>query len=365
MKKKILFVLPRMGGGGAERVVALLANALSARGDDVTIHTLVGGESFYPLHPDIHQTNDSVYVDRRNKLTTIKSELTSLPKSFLSIRRMIKEQKYDVVFSLLVETDILVGACKLTGIRFHHVCSERNDPFIHSTLERFVLRCVYGACSLFVCQSNTVADYYSYIPKDRKRVIPNPIDPESIPDLPDSRDKRVVAVGRLNKQKNFPLLIKSFAKIRDNFSEYKLEIYGEGPERNNLQCLIHSLGMEDHILLKGAHPNVMQQTVDAALFVMSSDFEGFPNALLEAMGQGLPVISTDFATGVARELISEENGIVTPTGDENAMAEALTKMLSDEAFRIKCSGNNREKIRKYYTENIVRCWETAFDELIG
>lgn len=362
--KRILFVLPRMGGGGAERVTALLANALSEQGNDVTIYTLVGGESFYLLNPTIKYESVNVTVNRKNKMTTYFSEFCALPKSFVSIRELIKNGNFDIVISMLVETDILVGACKWTGLKFNHVCSERNDPTRRSTKQLKVLTAIYKNASLFICQSNMVAKFYKDVPDKNKVVIPNPIDPDHLPERGEMLTKRVVAVGKLMDQKNFPLLIKSFAKVSADYPEYILEIYGEGERRPLLEGLIKSLGMEDKIHLKGASKQVQKDIADAELFVMSSDFEGFPNVLLEAIAIGLPVISTDFATGVARELVGKENGILVPVGDELKMVDAIECMLASEKMRHNIGKNNREKAKGYYADQIIQTWEKFLETII-
>jgi len=362
--KKILFVLPRMGGGGAERVTALVANALCEQGNEVTIYTLVGGESFYPLNSSIHYESVGISVNRKNRITTYASEAIALPKSYFKIRNLIKNGHFDVVISLLIETDILVGACKWTGLKFKHVCSERNDPTRRSDKQLKVLNSIYKKASLFVCQSKMVSDFYKDVPDEIKVVISNPISPEGLPERPTSLTKRVVAIGKLMDQKNFPLLIKSFAKVSGEYPEYVLDIYGEGERRVQLENLISELGMGRQIHLKGASKQVQKDIADAELFVMSSDFEGFPNVLLEAIAIGLPVISTDFATGIARELVGEENGIIVPVGNVEKMAAAIDAMLSNDEMRHRMGRNNKEKAKKYYTKEIIQQWNEALDRIV-
>jgi GalNAc-alpha-(1->4)-GalNAc-alpha-(1->3)-diNAcBac-PP-undecaprenol alpha-1,4-N-acetyl-D-galactosaminyltransferase len=165
-------------------------------------------------------------------------------------------------------------------------------------------------------------------------------------------------------QKNFPLLIKSFAKVSGEYPEYVLDIYGEGERRVQLENLINELGMGRQIHLKGASKQVQKDIADAELFVMSSDFEGFPNVLLEAIAIGLPVISTDFATGIARELVGEENGIIVPVGNLEKMAAAIDAMLSNDEMRHRMGRNNKEKAKKYYTKEIIQQWNEALDRIV-
>lgn len=361
---KCIFVIPRMGGGGAERVVSLLSSALAENGNDITIFTLVGGDSFYELNAKVHFESVGVTVSRKNKLSRMLSELIFLPKSFFALYKRLKSGKYDVVISMLTECDLIVGCCKLFGLRFKHICSERNDPFKRKGIYFSLLKMVYRQASLFVCQGEKVYGFYNTIPESRKRIIPNPVNGDDLPEHVECNSKRVVSVGRLNEQKNFALLIRSFANLGTEFEEYKLDIYGEGPERQSLQMLIDNLEISDRVTLCGAKKNVQMLITDADLYVMSSDYEGFPNALLEAMAMGLPVISTDFPTGIAAELINEENGIVVPTRDEKAMTEAMQTLLKNADIRHSMGLKNKDKCRRYYTKNIITEWEKAIESIL-
>ena len=359
---KISFVVPRMGGGGAERVMSLLANEF-AKENDVSLITLVEGESFYPLDDKIRIESVGVSVNRKNRATAFFSKLLFFPKAFFVLRKKLKAQKCDVVVSMLKETDILVYLCRKSGLKFKHVCSERNDPTTRKKMTRRILNKVYKSSDLFVCQGKTVYDYYSTVKDEKKKIIANPINGENLPDRLVGERRRVVSVGRLDKQKNFPLIIKSFSKLPDKFDEYILDIYGEGPERPYLQGLIDDVKMTDRITLCGAKQNLLSLIRDADLFVLPSNYEGFPNALLEAMAIGLPVISTDFSTGIARELILPENGHVVPVDDEEKMIEALCELLEDSELREKMGKNNREKCKAFYIPEIIQKWKDAINQL--
>ena len=361
---KVLFVLPRMGGGGAERVASLLANALSSRDNQVFIHTMVGGESFYPLSPEIVYSSAGAQVNRKNHLTAAFSQFFHLPRSFFSLRRLIRRQRFDIVISFLVAADILTWLCSCSGLRFLHVCSERNDPTVRRSRQLRTLYRIYQKCTLLVCQSKKVADFYFMVPEDRKIVIPNPVDPSLIPQRAAVIPHRVVAVGRLDPQKNFTLLIDSIADVRERLHEVTLDIYGEGPQRSGLQAKINELDLADCITLKGASTDLLSQIANAALFVMSSDYEGFPNALLEAMAIGLPLVSTDFPAGTAREMIGEENGVLVPVRDREKLASAIFSILSDAQKQEAMEKANRKKAETYHIDKILRLWMTALEDTL-
>lgn len=350
-----------MGGGGAERVVSILANSLAVdKNNDVSVFTIVGGESFYPLRKEICYESVGASISKKNVFARTISKAVFFPKALIHIYRKLKQGKYDIVISMLPETDILVGLCKCLGLKFNHVCSERNDPTKRSKFQFATLNAIYKKAALFVCQGKKAYDFYVKVPQEIKCIIPNPVDGASLPVRPEIYSKRIVSVGRLNPQKNFSLLIRSFARISNLFPDYNLDIYGEGPERAMLEALISDMGVDGRVNLRGAVKNVKECIADAELFVMSSNHEGFPNALLEAMAIGLPVISTDFPTGIAAELISHENGIVVPLEDETALANAMQILLSNDQIRWKMGAINRKKSEKYYSDNILSQWKEQF-----
>ena len=171
------------------------------------------------------------------------------------------------------------------------------------------------------------------------------------------REKIIVTTGRLNKHKNHSLLICAFKRIVAFFPDYRIIIYGEGPERLNDEILIRKLGLQEYVLLPGTTNNVPEKIYKASLYVLTSDFEGMPNSLMEAMALGLPCISTDCPCGGPRELIvSGKNGMLVPVGDEDALANAMKKLLNDERYAIEL-GKNAMKIREELSMDIIcRKW---------
>lgn len=357
----ILFFIPRMGSGGAERVISVLSNSFVEKGHTVHIAQLIQSKSFYPLDERVTLSDMSIHIRRTNKLLALWDQARFFLRGVRYIKKEVKERQPDVVIAFMRQSGIMMWVARMLGCKAKLICSERNDPTVQNALVRFIMRRVYKSSDLLVCQGQTVADYFSSV--KNKIVIPNPINGDTLADRAENIVSRVVAVGRLDKQKNFELLINSFADVYPNFPQYRLDIYGEGPERNTLQRLIDSKDMQEHICLCGAKKNVQELISDASLFVMSSNYEGFPNALLEAMSIGLPVISTDFSTGIARELIEGENGLVVPVGDRQSMSKAIAELLSDDERRRSMGALNREKCKKFYIPQIIEKWEDAIKSL--
>ncbi len=355
--KKCLLLIPRMGNGGAERVMATIANNL-CREHEVRIVTMTDdAESFYPLDGCVSIKGLGRGVNRKNKITKLFTMATGGVRVFFALRREIKTWKPDVVLSFLQSANAMAILSKMLGAKCRLVVSERCDPAERSRLNRWFERRFYRKADVVVCQSRKVIDFFPEKHRGNCVVIPNPIAADAIPPRYEGeRRKTVVGVGRLDTQKNFKMLISAFSKLPEQFADYTLEIYGGGWQEKELQAHVEALGLQGRAHLMGVKKGVMHYISDAALYVMSSDFEGFPNALVEAMATGLPVISTDFSTGVARDLIGEKNGIVIPVGDEAALVEAMTKMLSDESRWEDMSRANRELLETLSESRVMALW---------
>lgn len=360
MKPKLLIIIPRMGGGGAERVVSIVANHLVRSEYQVRLFTLVDGESFYPLDEAVEQATAGFTVNRKNKLTRTVSLARNFLNAILRIREQVRTFQPDIVFSVLEEADIVTWLAGTGKARW--LVSERNDPTRRSAWYTRLLNHIYKRTDGMVCQSRTVADYYSFV--QNKWVIPNPIDKAVYPaKAPESVPAKIVSVGRLVPQKNTRLLIDAFHRICDRYPEVTVTIYGEGPERKMLEQLISDLRLEHRVFLPGASKKVLQKIRDAALFVMPSDYEGFPNALVEAITIGIPVISTDFGTGVARELIREDVGEVVPCGDAAALAGAMERLLCDPDRRSRIREVGSRATDPYQVDSVLQLWTSLFEKL--
>ena len=251
---------------------------------------------------------------------------------------------------------------KMFGGKFRLVVSERCDPTERNFANRFFEKNFYHKADVTVCQSQKVIEFFKEKHRSKMVVIPNPIASTAIPDqFIGKRRHTVVGVGRLSEQKNFEMLIRAFSALPEKFNDYTLEIYGGGPLEDKLLKIIEEQGLTERAKLMGVKKNVMYYINDVALYVMSSNYEGFPNALAEAMATGLPVISTNFSTGVAEELIKEENGIVIPVCDEKALTKAMETMLSNEQQWASFSMENRKLLDALCEQNVMEKWKNVLD----
>ena len=335
---KIMFVTPSMHFGGAERVMSLLCNEGVKQANEVVLVIMDDSRTVaYPL-------DDRVSVEflpgiRINGIKSVKRIVSVL-------KNVITEQKPDAIISFFNSTMTFVWlAARKLSIPL--VFSERNDPNnnINGWKAKLFQHFALKKSDHVVFQTEGARSYYGKKIREKSSVIINPFSTDNLPgDYLGEREKTIVSVGRLSPQKNQKLLIEAFALVEKKYPEYKLVIYGEGPLRSELESLAAERGISEKVLLPGADKNVLAKINSASMFAFSSDFEGLPNALIEAMAVGLPCVSTDCSPGGARELIKNyNNGIVVPCGDAGELAKACEYILSDPT-RASAMGNEAKKI---------------------
>lgn len=359
--KKVLFLIPGLVGGGAERVMVTLANNLSTK-YDVEILTLTSTDSFYNVSQAVKVEGIGCKVNKKNAFTKLITRTKSAVKGFFGIRKAIKKKKPDVVIAFLNSVSQPLLLLKtFSRMKCKVIVSERADPTARGFLSRWFEKNFFPKADVIVCQGKKAAEFFKEKHQGKIEIIPNPICADAIPPLHiGERKKKIVGVGRITEQKNFSMLIDAFSKLDERFSDYKLEIYGAGHQEEVLKNKIADLGLSDRAFLMGAKKNVMFEIADASLYVMSSNFEGFPNALVEAMATGLPVISTDFPTGIANEIVKEENGLVIPVKDTDALVGAIEEILSDKEKINQMSLANRKYLDILNESSVLEMWEAIF-----
>lgn len=353
--------IPSLMSGGAERVMSTLANHFVSE-DKVEILMLNDIEPFYEVSKEVTIKNISTAKRKEGiigSLLFISSEIKRR-KEFIN---EVKNYQPDVILSFLNTTNIIALSAKRKMKSIPMIVSERNDPMLYNRLLRTVITFMYSKADLIICQGNSVANYYKR-KHGKTVVIPNPINSNAIGDFHENRKKKIVSVGRLIKAKNHSLLIKAFKKISKDYPDFILEIYGEGELKSELESLIKKLEITDKVFLLGNKKNVMQFIDDAACFVLPSNYEGFPNVLLEAMASGLPVISTNFPTGIARELINDgQNGYVVPVGDEDSLINAIRNIIDSKDLQDYMGRNNLYVREMFSEETICVKWKKAINAI--
>lgn len=359
----IIFVTSTLNSGGSERVISLLANALQERGHSVEIININRHDVFYPINKEV-------------KLTFVEEECGSafIGKKMMWMRSYIKRQRPDVVIPFMTDVECVTLA-SMMGLRIPVISSERYDPRA-SNLQYKTIRWLFLRLTThLVVQTEDIKSCYSKSLQKRTSVIYNPVREDvSLTPAPspkgegnqveDGRLNRIISVGRLAPQKNFPMLIKAFAEIKDIFPDWKLLILGEGPDRESLEALVHQLGLDGRVLLPGRSNQVLAELRKSKLFCMSTNAEGMSNALIEAMCIGLPVISTDVCG--AKELLCEpESGLIVPVGDTEALVKALRRVMSDETLMQQMAERNLAKAEWFKQEKIVDQWEKLIQRVVS
>jgi len=350
-----------MGGGGAERVAATLANSWCQMGHEVClVPTYSGrGECLYALDPRVRLLYLADLAPKRSAILPL-----DYFRRVLTLRNFIRSEKADVVVSFLANVNVMVLISAI-GLGVRTVICERTDPFIMpvpSALQ--MLRWLaYPLANLLVVQTQSVAEKYQSLkrPLPKLAVIGNPIPAEfSSHILPQQKRSQnyLLAVGRLSEEKSFDVLIEVFAELAPVHSDWTLRIVGEGPLRSNLENQIQQKALADRIQLPGRTDKVEAEFRLADAFVLTSRFEGFPNALLEAMAVGLPCVAVDCPSG-PKEITDEgRTALLVPLGDKNALRLALSNLMGDEALRQKLSQLAHTSVmERYALEKILQKWD--------
>lgn len=348
---KIVFFIGSLYGGGAERVTCNLASYLVQKGHQVEILTMSETKDTYELDDRV-TTKTLLPLDRKEK------KIWNILVRFPRLWKYMRVTDNDIYVVMLPKTTILFLAFRwMTKAKV--VAAERVDPAAYSKMIGRILKRYAHRADGFVFQTDDAKAWYGEaVKKCKTEVIPNAINPEFIrPPYVGEKRKVIAGVGRLCNQKNFPLLIEAFSMIADEFPEYRLVIYGEGNKRSELEKMIEELGIKDRVVLSGYISNVADEMERNALFVLSSDFEGMPNALMEAMALGIPCISTDCPCGGPRFLIQDRvNGILVPVNDIIKLADAIKELLRDKVLSDKMGEKALEIRDRLSPEKIYLQW---------
>lgn len=327
--KRYLFFIGTLCNGGAERVVSILVSQMAKKGMPVEIVTYYDRPVSYELDPKVKMTALETMTGSRNRL-----------KNLIELRKYFRENAR-VVISFLAPFNMMAIAAHL-GMKTPIVVADRNDP-AKVPSNRYVRKLrdfSYRFADGIVVQTQKNKAYFSDAIQKKSRVIYNPIDLKEKAgiafDTP--KTKKIVTAGRLMPQKNQKMMIRAFADVLKKYPEYELVIYGEGPSRAELEEQILELGLQTKVSLPGNVTDIHEKIKDAEIFVLSSEFEGMPNALIEAMCLGLPVISTK-VSGATDLIKDHENGLLTENDDQKAFTEAMLELLDDQELRKKCAKN--------------------------
>ena len=358
MKTTLMFYLNSLHHGGAERVLLELAGRFAADGYRAVFVTSYTVPDEYPLPAGVERLTlervECIHPSPAQNLERIRK-----------LRRLCREYRPAVLIAFM-PAPCLRAALATRGLPVRLLVSVRNLPEVEypGKVLRFVGQHILPMADFCVFQTEQARAWFPERLRKKSAVIMNQVAAAFFDTPPAAVRRDIFAVGRLCEQKNHALLIRAYAALGP--VEDRLVIYGEGPLRPELEALIDRLSLRGRVLLPGLSDDIPRDLGGAKCFVLPSDFEGMPNALLEAMALGLPCISTDCPCGGPAAVIRDgENGLLVPVGDEAALTARLAALLGDEALRARLSENARRTAEAFRPARIFARWKACVDALIG
>ncbi|MDD2698664.1 MAG: glycosyltransferase [Arcobacteraceae bacterium] len=379
--KRIVILINSLDGGGAERVVSTLLNSYIDKYECYLI--LMESKISYELDSRIK----IIFLDEKsNQHGLIK--LIRLPIIAYKLGKIIKKYNFSKVISFLHRANYVNVLAKRFG--YHKaIISERiassslyYDDSITSKISKFLIKYLYNKADLIISVSKAIVNdlKYNFEIKVEQKVIYNPYDIDKIEKLSNEaieiqidKEKSIIAVGSLQKRKNYSLLLESFSKLKDE--EFKLYILGKGEEEFYLKSLASTLNISDRVVFLGFDNNPYKYLSKCGIFVLTSNSEGFPNVLIEAMICGCRVISTDCLSG-PREILSPlsdvefqlkntievtEYGILTPIEQKKQLEEAILLMINDDELRENYTKKIKERVENFRQNKILN----EFENILG
>ncbi len=346
-KYTIMLVIHALGYGGAGKMIVKLADALAQNEEyKVVLYVEEKAGKHYPMDERVQIYQETVFFN--NYLTRHFQEMFQL-------RKRVKEINPDLVISFQTNQNAL-AVYATRGMHIPVIVSERGDPYFYHGIVAWLKTWMINRAEGGVFQTHKAMEYYGKKLQLRSRVIYNPC-PTDVIERPkwDERKNEIAYVARFDiQQKRQDIMVKAFAEVVKYHPEMRLVFYGQGePDMTSIKKMVCDLGIENNVRFEGLVSNVLECIKDAKLFVLSSDYEGLPNSLIEAMIAGLPCVATDCSPGGARELIQEGiNGMIVPIGNEQELAKAIIFQLDhpEEADRM---GKEAQKLSQRLDPKVI------------
>ncbi len=281
-------------------------------------------------------------------------KLGNLWRRIQCIRNCVTRLRPNVVLSFLDSNNLVVILSTL-GKQVRVVVSERIDPSQQSFpwIAKIMRAVLYRRAAAIAVQSDRVNQYFLGRGFGQTKIIPNPVTARFLSNQCDYATKRIVAVGRLAEQKGFDVLIESFAKIAKQFPDWSIDIYGEGGSRESLSKLIQLNDLHERVRLCGACSDIEARLVNYSVFAFPSLYEGFPNALAEAMASGLSCVAFSDVSGVDDLIEDGESGLLSKHGDKECFAQKLAELLESEEGRSEFGKTGKRRVADRFSEEVV------------
>lgn len=364
MKRKIAFHLNCLEQGGAERVVSNLANKFAKEGYEVLIATEWYGENEFQIEKEVKR----VHVGLRDG-DEQKSRITQFMLRVKYLREFMKKEKPDIVIAFAQRANYrALMASPGTGIPV--LISIRTDPVGHydAKSDKIQIPLLFPRAAGCVFQTEGQREFFAPYLQKNSRIILNPINDKyiGVPE-PEKRVKEVVQSGRLVDFKNQPMLLRAFIEVHRKHPDYILKIYGGDSfdgTKEILEKIIAEHRAEDYIKLMGASDSLEKELVNAAVYAFSSDWEGLPNALLEAMALGLPIVATDCPCGGPRTVMENGvNGLLIPIKNQEALEAGINQLIENPEYAGQLGQKAREIAETANAKSIFEQWRDYIEEI--
>lgn len=363
--RKVLFHLNCFEQGGAERVVSNLVNQLVKEDYQVIAATQWQGEVEFALDERVRRVHVGLREEDEGK-----NRFAKIILRFQYLRDLIKEEKPDIVISFTRRPNY---RALISGMGLHVpiVPAVRQDPksYYNSIVDKVLIPLLYPMAAGCVFQTEEQKEYFPKGLQKRSAIILNPVNNKylNVP-KPTVREKTVVQSGRLVDFKNQALLFRAFIKVHEKHPDYRLKLYGGDSfdgTKDELEAIIQEHHAEEYIELMGPSDSLEKELPRASVYAFSSDYEGMPNALLEAMTLGLPVVATDCPCGGPRTVMKhEENGLLIPVGDVRAMEEGINRLIEDRELAEQLGDNARKVSERINAEAVLSQWKEYIETVI-
>lgn len=347
---RIAIIISTLGCGGAEGVVSRMSERWATNGRDVTIVCIGRAGTFRKLDDRVKVVELDMLRESRGRLD---SALRNMKRA-VRLRRALLRIGPDVAISFMDTTNVLALLASLRAQWGTIVC-ERSVPSEKPLGRpwRYLRRLLYPSARAVVVQSRSAA---RGLP-GRLKILPNFVAPVKGGDETDVDENLVVAMGRLSDEKGYDLLLRSMALVRERKPSAKLSIWGDGEERLSLERLAASLGLSDSVSFPGItrHPEKSFQA--AQVYALSSRYEGFPNALCQAMAAGVPAVAFACPGGVPEIVRHDLDGILVDSGSVEALADGLLHFIGDRDRRRRFGARAREITERFSEHRVMSLWE--------
>lgn len=361
MNKKVVFYIGSLARGGAERVVVNLAEHLKSCGYQVTIVIKEEVSVEYPVPEGVERVVADI---TGNEIT--RSRILNFCRRVLKLRKIWKKEKPDLIVSFIKKNN-LMAIVSSRGLKIPVLvtivsASFREYPGIFKPIANLLFPLADGV----IAQTPEERDYFRNRVRKKIVILPNAMHPDFIgPIYQGARDDEIVAVGRIDENKNQKMLVEAFEPIADKYPDTRVIFYGDGDDREKLQKLIREKHLDKQVMLAGHQTNIKSKIEKARLFVLTSRVEGIPNAMMEAMALGLVPISTDFGGGGAKQLIHDgEDGFLIPVDDAAALTQKLELLLSDRALEERIRQKAVQIQDRLNPDVVNRQWREYFERFL-